>query len=236
MQSIVFLRVAPLLLVVSAAAGAGTPVVEVEAAGWFGSIYLSEERLTVRVVRATADDLTLMVGSVKNEVGENMAFLVPTSGEGLITSTWTITSLDEKHPTILWSDGNCQLLEARTTKEPREIVDRAPWLGWGVRTPDVSLLSVVRDEVGSMWAVDQLFLGLKGFHPDGETEAGEFGEVDSTFSDDPAMQPEMLQEYWDEIVFRYFETRDRLRLVDSLRVVDEDDPPVEPEGGKQHDP
>ncbi len=221
------LRAVALVLLGVGTAGSQPAIESIQASGWYGSLVVFEEELVVNVTVVKHDDLALMVGSVKNEGGENMAFFVPTSGEGLITSTWAITSLDQNHPSTLWSDGNCLLLEVRTTKEPEALVDRALWLGWGVRAADVTLLSAIQDEVGRSWSAQQMFMGLRGFYPDGETEAEELGKVVWESSKDATMQPKMLQDRWNEIAFRYLETRDRLRRVDALRIVEVPEPPVE---------
>ena len=227
------LRVAVLVLLGGVAATGQAPPEVVAVSCWRGVLNMDEERLVVDVAVVATDDLTLMVGSVKNADGENMAFLVPTSGEGLISSTWALSSLAQNHPLTLWSDGNCLLLELRTGKELENFVERAPWLGWGIRAPDITLLSVLQEDNRAGWPARELFSGIKEFYPDGVAEAEARGDVVWELSKDPDAQPETLQERWDEIAFRYLETRDGLRRVEELRFIQLSQPPVEPEGDIQ---
>jgi hypothetical protein len=230
MLSIESLKVAVLMLLGGVAAGGQVPPETVAVSNWRGILNVDEERLVVNVTVMSTDSLALMVGSVKNADGENMAFLVPISGEGMVTSTWAVSSLAQNHPLTLWSDGNCLHLELRTGKEPEAIVERAPWLGRGIRPPDVTLLSVLQEDNRAGWPARELFSGIKEFHPEGMAEAEALGDGVWEFSKDPEAQPEALQERWDEIAFRYLETRDRLRRVEELRFVEPPQPPVESEG------
>jgi hypothetical protein len=193
---------------------------------WMGSLPAFEERLVVDVAVAATGDFTFVVGSVKNADGENMAFLIPTAGEGLVSSTWGTSSHGQDFPVTLWSDGNCILINPRRTKDPRNLSERAPWLGWGIRSSDVAMLSVLQQDNRSGWPVRELFFGLSGFYPDDVSEGDAVEQVDWTSSRSADAEPRELEKHWNEIVERYLETRTRLRRVEELTLIGASSPPT----------
>jgi hypothetical protein len=185
--------------------------------GWSGTLPELEEHFVVDVSEVTTDGVSLMVGGVNDAFGTTMAFLVPTSGEALISSTWASTSLAEDAALTLWSDGNCEHVALRITQSPVDLDKRAPWLGWAVSPADVFALSDLQRGGDETWPVGEMWLGLGSFHP----QNGEDFEVEITRTDSNSLfeQPEMLQQYWSEIVDRFVRARERLERAEELRFV-----------------
>ena len=193
--------------------------------GWSGTLLESEEPFVVDVSEVTTDGVALMVGGVKDASGTTMAFLVPTPGEALISSAWAVSSLAEDAALTLWSDGTCEHLALRTTRSPADLDKRAPWLGWAVSESDVAALSALQGSEDEFWPVQEMWLGLGPFHPQGGLDVPV--EITRKGITNPLEQPEMLQQYWSEIVNRFLRGRDRLERVEELRIVEVSDSQVE---------
>lgn len=190
---------------------------DVVASSWRGIIEHDDGKLLVDLAFIRAENLQLTLGSVKSAEGDNMAFLVPTSGEGLISSTWTEFSLAQDVPVVLWSDGACVLAERRVGGAPAKTIELAPWLGWGIRPPDVVLLTLIYKTGRAGWAGNELFQGLNTAYPEATIEAEDFKAVVWQEVEPPGGDhPIPLQEHWDEIMLRFTETRNRLKRMGSV--------------------
>jgi hypothetical protein len=207
---------ATLLVVVGTPAGAvDVPDKAIAGSNWRGILTVSEERLLVDVEVVSVGDLELTIGSVKSEEGVNMAFLVPSSAKGLITSTWASPS-EVDTPLILWSDGNCVLLESRAGKESPQMAEVAPWLGWTVSSIDVKLLAAAAREGTPSWVAATMLSATEGFYPNESDDVNAVGALLWHPQKAAGEPPSQLLDHWEAVSLRFMETRDRLRRIGSL--------------------
>lgn len=183
---------------------------------WRGIVVESSNRLLIDTSVLMWNDERLLVGSIKLETGENMAFLVPTGEEGLITSTWDGLASTWSFPVALWTDGACILIDRQQNQTSTMAAASAPWLVWGLRSSDEVLLTLLHSSEGTNWASDELYFGLIGSDAGLEEEADRLRLTGGRGERDATEIPAELQAHWNEIVIRLNDTRARLERMNSV--------------------
>jgi hypothetical protein len=180
---------------------------------WRGTVDLAGEAVVLDTIEAQRGRLTLVVGRVSNSSGENMAFLVPTSGKGLISTTWVASRRFAGAPLVVWSDGSCRDVRVRFDHTVGDLRRTAPWLEWGLRADDGELLALI-DRSGV--ATGLTFRVLAGelirfwdINDDGVALGSKDISVAAAISDSVA-------DRWDSIALRYTTTRSHLLAIDAL--------------------
>ncbi len=186
------------------------------ARAWRGAADLHHRRVVVDLVTVTLRHAEVGAGSVADDAGRIMAFLLPGDGTGLLTSTWVPTVREPDRPTVVWSDGTCPSVEVLREKRPAGLAQTAPWLVLGLRDIDGVVLSHLDGATVAGWAVDELLRGLDGTWPERVTDE----PLDMRWSTDPpagSPMPDALASRWDEIVARYLSTTDLVDQIEALR-------------------
>ncbi len=194
------------------------------ARAWRGSADLQHRRVVVELVTVTLRQTQVGVGSVADDKGRVMAFLLTGDGTGLLSSTWVPTVREPDRPTVVWSDGTCPSVEVWRAQRPAGLAQTAPWLILGLRDIDGVVLSHLDRVEVARWAVDELLRGLDRTWPERVTAE----PLDMGWSTDaPAgsPMPDKLASRWNEIVARYLSTTDLVDRIQALRCTDQQSSP-----------